>query len=252
MREFWTASWVYALGNFLFRYRNFAFPAAFVALCAAFPPARPWPGANADLLLPLAGVALAALGQAFRATVIGFAYVKRGGLNKRVYASNLVTTGLFGVSRNPLYLGNFLILVGLFLVHGNPFAALLGIALFLVAYRSIVATEEAYLTTRFAAEYEQYCRAVPRWLPDLRRLPQAIAGMSFDWRRVVIKDYGTACSWVMGVLLLLAYAAVYRVGWTAAQPQLARLAVALVAVLAASGLIRYAKKAGWLVARAAA
>ncbi|MBI3706326.1 MAG: isoprenylcysteine carboxylmethyltransferase family protein [Proteobacteria bacterium] len=203
-------------------------------------------------MLPLAGVALAAIGQAFRATVIGFAYVKRGGLNKRVYASNLVTTGLFGVSRNPLYLGNFLILVGLFLVHGNPFAALLGIALFLVAYRSIVATEEAYLTTRFAAEYQQYCRAVPRWLPDLRRLRPAIEGMSFDWRRVVIKDYGTACTWVMGVLLLLAYAAVYRGGWAAAQPQLARLAVALVAVLAASGLIRYAKKAGWLVARAAA
>ena len=41
------------------------------------------------LLILLAGLAL-------RATVIGYAYIQRGGLKKRVYASDLVTEGMFG------------------------------------------------------------------------------------------------------------------------------------------------------------
>ena len=99
-----------SIGNFFFKYRNQAFPLIIVTLFVAAPPAatvlgsatlEQWKDAAA-LLIVFAGLIL-------RATVIGYAYIKRGGLNKRVYAKDLVTEGMFGVCRNPLYVGNMLI-----------------------------------------------------------------------------------------------------------------------------------------------
>ena len=65
-------------------------------------------------------VLIAMSGLAVRGVVIGLAYIKRGGLNKKVYAANLVTEGMFSVCRNPLYVGNMLIYTGEFLMFGNP------------------------------------------------------------------------------------------------------------------------------------
>jgi protein-S-isoprenylcysteine O-methyltransferase Ste14 len=59
------------------------------------------------------GVVVLAGGLALRSLVVGLAYIKRGGKGKKVYADALVTDGIFAHSRNPLYLGNILILCGL-------------------------------------------------------------------------------------------------------------------------------------------
>ena len=98
-----------AYGDFFFRHRNTLFPLVLAALCVVFPPRLAGGSLEFDRWLDLAGLAVVLAGQALRAAVIGFAYIKRGGRNKRVHAASLVTTGLFGVCRNPLYLGNLLI-----------------------------------------------------------------------------------------------------------------------------------------------
>jgi hypothetical protein len=66
------------------------------------------------------------------------AYIKRGGKAGKVYAPRLVTQGLFGHSRNPLYVGNLLVLLGVFLVHNNSVVYHIGVPFFLFAYTSIV------------------------------------------------------------------------------------------------------------------
>jgi protein-S-isoprenylcysteine O-methyltransferase Ste14 len=79
-------------------------------------------------------------------------------------ASQLVTTGVYGVTRNPMYLG-LLLLLAAYAVHlANPFA-ILGLVAF-VAYlnRFQIAPEEAALTALFGAEYAAYQRRVRRWL----------------------------------------------------------------------------------------
>src|SRR4029078_8211515 len=76
------------------------------------------------------GLLLILLGQGLRAAVIGFATINRGGQNRLIHADDLVTDGLFAHSRNPLYVGNVLILSGLFLVHGTPWVVGLGIGFF--------------------------------------------------------------------------------------------------------------------------
>ncbi|MCC7412856.1 MAG: isoprenylcysteine carboxylmethyltransferase family protein [Gammaproteobacteria bacterium] len=233
-----------ACGNWLFRYRNAAFPVVLLALLLGLPSAT---GAT-DGVLDVAGVLLAMSGQALRAAVIGFAYIKRGGVNKRIHADRLVSTGLFAHARNPLYLGNLLILTGLFLVQGNPWGIATGTVFFLGCYAVIVAAEEHFLRGRFGGDYAAYCARVPRWLPRLRGLGATVAGMRFSWRRVVLKDYGTCYFWCLGLIALFAREAYVRgAGSAVLAPALAQAAALTLGVLT----IRVLKKRRLLVERSA-
>jgi protein-S-isoprenylcysteine O-methyltransferase Ste14 len=234
-------------GSFFFRYRNLVFPAFLVLFVLAVRP-RHWTGKALDDLLDVAGLAAAVLGQSFRGFVIGLAYIKRGGLNKQVYAESLVTEGMFSACRNPLYLGNALILTGLLLILNDPVGYIVGGAFFGFAYWSIIRTEETYLVAKFGTAYADYCRAVPRWWPRLRRLSAATRGASFNWRRVVMKDYGTLAAWMASAIALKTYEqAVANLGDIGATA--ARSAGLMATVIAGALLIRTAKKTGLLTDR---
>ncbi len=192
------APYLVAYGNFLFKQRNRIFPLVLLALAFAFAPA-------ASSWVVYAGYATALGGQLLRASVIGFAYIKRGGLNKKVYADTLVTSGFFAACRNPLYVGNMLIFTGLLLIHGNPVVIALGLMFFASAYTAIIAAEETYLAAKFGAQYETYCASVPRWRIRVGVLASAIKGMRFDMRKVIYKDYSTCAIWHAQAVFLLAY-----------------------------------------------
>lgn len=236
--------WVTACGDFLFKYRNAVFPAVFAVLVIAAPRA-PWTSDRIDDVLDIAGIAFALAGQALRSLVIGLAYIKRGGLNKKVYANALVTDGIFSACRNPLYVGNALILSGLLMVCNAPSAYLVAGGFFILAYWVIVRTEETFLLRTFGESYVAYCREVNRFLPNLRRIVAAMREMPFSWRRVVMKDYSTVTSWVLALVALAAYEEALR-GSVSMRWLMASLAVQVGIVLASSGFIRWLKKSGRL------
>jgi len=80
----------------------------------------------------------------------------------------LVVDGPYRVVRNPMYWSVFLIMLGeAILFHSVPLAELAAV-FFLVAWLFVLVYEEPILRSQFAAEYEDYRRRVPRWLPRLR------------------------------------------------------------------------------------
>lgn len=218
-------------GNFLFRYRNYAFPVLLIPLVVLFPPAHKWGREGFDLL-DLLALVLALLGEGIRAAVVGLAYIKRGGLNKQVYAKNLVTEGLFAHCRNPLYVGNLLLLAALLVIVNNLWAYLIGGGFFLFAYIAIVTAEETYLGGKFGGEYEDYCRRVNRWLPNVRGLPATLKSMTFNWRRVIIKEYSSVYSWCVVALLLETIKALRDANMAAAEIRLTTLGFIFAAVTA--------------------
>jgi protein-S-isoprenylcysteine O-methyltransferase Ste14 len=229
-------------GRFFFAHRNAVFPVVVLGLVLGLPPGRLHASARADAWVDAAGIAVALLGQALRAAVIGLAYIQRGGRHGRVYAARLVTDGMFRHCRNPLYVGNLLVVLGLFVVHGNLLAALPGLLFFAFAYRAIVAAEETYLRERFGRDYDRYCARVNRWVPDLRGLRRSLAGMTFDWRKVIAKEYGTTAVWTATLLLLLAEETVRLDGAAGHHARLVTLASLLALVLAGWLAARYWKK----------
>jgi protein-S-isoprenylcysteine O-methyltransferase Ste14 len=233
-------------GIFLFRARNAVFPLVTILVLALLKPVQPFGSAIADHWLDALGLLIILSGQGVRAAVIGLAYIKRGGVNKKIYADTLVREGIFAHARNPLYLGNLLTLFGLFVIHNNPWVYLLGGGFFVVSYAAIVAAEERYLADKFGAGYADYCRQVGRWLPNVRGLGQTMGGMTFNWRRVIMKDYSTVLTWSTAVVALLVYEHLVEHGLAASQPVLNAAAVGVVALALAALAIRALKKSGRL------
>jgi protein-S-isoprenylcysteine O-methyltransferase Ste14 len=76
----------------------------------------------------------------------------------------LVTTGIHGWSRNPIYLGMFLIYIGIGLVVRSPWILILTVLLAVTMRYGVVAREETYLERRFGDAYRDYKARVRRWL----------------------------------------------------------------------------------------
>ena len=76
----------------------------------------------------------------------------------------LVTSGIHGWSRNPIYLGMFLIYVGIGIAAQSPWVLLLTLPLADTIRNGVVAREEAYLERRFGDAYRDYKVRVRRWL----------------------------------------------------------------------------------------
>jgi len=89
---------------------------------------------------------------------------------------NVVTSGPFGYVRNPLYVGNFFITMGIALFSGVIWFVLLSAALFAVQYYYIVKYEEHNLLKKFGAEFEDYLSKVPAWFPK-----EKIKLSALDW-----------------------------------------------------------------------
>jgi protein-S-isoprenylcysteine O-methyltransferase Ste14 len=78
--------------------------------------------------------------------------------------STLVTSGVYRLTRNPMYLGLALLLIG-WAVWLTSLLALVGVAVFvLYIYRFQIRPEERVLATKFPAEYPAYQARVRRWL----------------------------------------------------------------------------------------
>jgi protein-S-isoprenylcysteine O-methyltransferase Ste14 len=233
------------LGKFFFRYRNVLGPLIFLAALFIGKPSYPLDRAELNSLFDALGIAIVVLGEALRMTTIGYEYIERGGRNRQVYASKLVQGGVFAHCRNPLYVGNIMLAVGISLVVHSLLFYLIILPLVGLVYMSIVAAEEAFLGEKFGQEYLQYCQRVHRWIPRWRGWTQSIAGTRFSWRRVLVKEYNT----VFIVLLVLTGVKLwsdYAVRGSSALPSRDSLAIAVAVWFVAYMFVRALKKGGYV------
>jgi protein-S-isoprenylcysteine O-methyltransferase Ste14 len=235
-----------AAGRFFFRHRNALFPVLF-GLAALLLRPRIILGRSAlDRWLVIAGMGVAVSGELVRLVTIGYEYIERGGRQGQVYASRLVQGGVYGLTRNPMYVGNGLIAIGVSMVTGAPGAYLVLMPLFLFIYQAIVAAEEAYLHRQFGAEYAAYCARVPRFTPSFRGAAQAFAGMRYNGRRSVRQDLSTITGLAMALVLLPWWRRLWLEGWASARPHLLLTAALALAVLGWYGCMFRLKKQGRL------
>lgn len=140
---------------------------AIVLACLAWFAARSLP--QFDFALPLL-VPVSSLVMAVGVVILFLAvraFVVRGTTIDPLHperAEKLVTTGLFRLSRNPMYLGMLLLLSGVALGLGN-WISLFAPVLFIVSINVLqIKPEEIALQRKFGEEYENYCRRTRRWI----------------------------------------------------------------------------------------
>ncbi len=229
------------IGNFLFHYRNGLFPLAFCVIL--LDQSRMW---NNDLMAAMIGFIVAMSGQVMRALAIGLVYIKRGGMNRRLYAESLVTQGIFAHSRNPLYLGNFLIITGVAIASNSILFLTIGLPFFLFAYLCIIAAEENFLEGKFGPEYCEYCKRVNRIIPDFSGIRDTLQGTRFIWKRLISADYGTIFYWSAGIVCILGKNVWLHAGYDAGRQTISVLGVILGILVFSYATARYMKKSGKL------
>ncbi|MEK6728337.1 MAG: isoprenylcysteine carboxylmethyltransferase family protein [Candidatus Omnitrophota bacterium] len=117
-----------------------------------------------DAAAQLIGIALILLGQLFRVSARGFK--SENSLNGRA----LIIGGPYTLVRNPMYLGIFLIGLGVVLVLFRWQVAGVFLLIFTLRYILLIFNEEKKLARIFPQEYPEYCSKVPRFFPSLKML----------------------------------------------------------------------------------
>lgn len=144
-------------GEVLFRLRDYTpIPLILISLWVAHP----------TVGTLIAGFTVAMTGEFIR--LYGVAYIGTISRTRSYSNGELVNTGPYAVIRNPLYLGNLVLSLGLSLVPGEWWLPVLVLAFFWIQYVPIVAWEEMKLRKIFGDKYAQYCLQTPaRFVPAL-------------------------------------------------------------------------------------
>jgi len=179
------------LGNRFFRWRSYLplfLGVLFVAALLSYrhPQAPPHPGRAWQLGCLL----FSALGLLIRFYTVGYTPRGTSGRNTRgQVAEALNTTGMYSIVRNPLYLGNFLIWLGLALFIKIWWVILLVVASFTLFYERIIFAEEKFLREKFGAAFLDWAEKTPAIIPQCKnwRPPE----LSFSWKSALSREYSS-------------------------------------------------------------
>ena len=146
--------------QFFFKYRSFT-PIPIALMTIYF--------ASASGSYRYVGLSMLTIGEAIRIWAVSHA----GGATRtrNVGAPSLCTSGPYAQSRNPLYVGNMFMYLGIVLIAGVPngfFLVVVTAVFFLIQYALIISLEEETLDNLFGDEYFEYKKNVPAIIPRLK------------------------------------------------------------------------------------
>lgn len=178
-----------ARGNWLFKRRGWIPIFLFIpaALVIWFDP-REWISFN-NPAWSLGCLAVTFLGLAVRIWAIGHTPRGTSGRNTKEgqIAEKLNTTGVYSVLRHPLYLGNFLMWLGVILYVGNASLLIFMVAFFWIYYERIMFAEEAFIRRKFGDVFLSWAAETPAFIPRFRkyRKPE----LPFSLKNVLKREY---------------------------------------------------------------
>src|SRR5208282_1905094 len=189
-------------GSWLFRYRSFL-PLLCLPLFAAALAANHylWSSHVVNEWWQAGCLVVSLAGLGVRVITIGHAPAHTSGRNtKEQIAMSLSTTGIYSVVRHPLYLGNYLIMLGFTLVFHLWWLVLLVSCIYALYYERIMMAEEAFLRERFGQTFEDWAAVTPAFVPRLTGWKRAV--LPFCWRTVLQREYN-AFFLIIAVFFLL-------------------------------------------------
>lgn len=149
-----------AIAQKIFKYRSYT-PIPFLVLIIIFE--------NATTISLVIGFIIALAGETMRLWGVSWAGSETrttGGVG----GTFLIISGPFAHVRNPLYVGNILLYIGLGVMSFAffPYLQVAALLFFFLQYYIIVKEEEGYLVKEFGNDYEEYIQSVPRFFPAIK------------------------------------------------------------------------------------
>ena len=147
--------------------RRFPFPPAIpvIALALSWGMGKLWPvDVNEPVWLRWAGGVLIAINPVLAASAVVTFRRHHTAIDPRGTVTTIVSSGPFGLTRNPMYLSLMLFYVGCTLALNLQWAWLLLVPVFLALHFGVIMAEEQYLDAAFGEPYRLYRQRVRRWL----------------------------------------------------------------------------------------
>jgi protein-S-isoprenylcysteine O-methyltransferase Ste14 len=131
---------------------------------------------------------LSLAGLAVRAATIGFVPAGTSGRNTQSQVANVLnTSGMYSIVRNPLYLGNFIIILGVMLSIKVWWLVLIGSLGFFIYMERIILAEEKYLSEKFGKTYDDWRAKTPVIIPNFKLWHAP--SMKFSLKTVLKREY---------------------------------------------------------------
>ncbi len=145
-----------------------------------------------DIMFSWIGLFVVIVGVLIRVFTIGFIYIKRAGFKKKIYAETLFQEGLFAHSRNPLYLGNLLIVTGIIISFDMFLFWFFVLPLFYFIYYCMIKAEENFLLNKFKDQYKDYYQKVPRlFFGNFSQFPDSFKNLQFSFPQLIKVEHST-------------------------------------------------------------
>ncbi len=176
-------------GNWLFRWRSFL-PLGVIAIF--FLSLRDFHfianSHHLDHLWEIFCLAVSFFGLGIRVLTIGYTPKGTSGRNtKQQIADTLNTTGIYATTRNPLYLGNYFMGLGIALFVHTWWLALIYSLIFWLYYERIIFAEETYLRKKFGQTYMNWADRTPAFLPKPWQYTKP--SLPFSLKNVLRREY---------------------------------------------------------------
>ena len=185
-------------GNVLFRYRG-QIPVILFLLAIPVIYFTDYSHLNEinQLVLTYISVILSSIGFWIRAISIGTTPKGTSGRNtKSQVAETLNRTGIYSMVRHPLYLGNYLMWIGIVVFTFNLYFVIIVSLAFWLYYERIMFAEERFLEKKFGDDYMDWSKKVPAFFPCFRKY---IKGeIPFSFKTVFRREYSGVLATVFG------------------------------------------------------
>ena len=185
-------------GNFLFKYRG-QFPVILFILAVPFIYLTDYNSISeqSQTFLLYTAITLSVIGFLVRFYTIGTTPQGTSGRNtKEQVATVLNSTGMYSLLRHPLYLGNYLIWLGISVITFNIYAVVFMSLLFWVYYERIMFAEERFLEGKFGTAYLNWSNTLPAFIPAFLNFKKS--DTSFSIITVLRREYASVLSAVTG------------------------------------------------------
>lgn len=176
-------------GDLFFRWRSYLPLLLLPLFGASFIGARyPFDSHLLDLAWEVACFLFSLAGLGIRVFTVGSAPRGTSGRNTREQKAEILnTTGAYSVVRHPLYLGNYLVALGMSFFSRTWFLPIIVSLTALLYYERIAAREEEYLEKKFGEEFRRWAAGVPAMIPNLRNYRPPV--MPFSWTKALGREF---------------------------------------------------------------
>jgi protein-S-isoprenylcysteine O-methyltransferase Ste14 len=188
-------------GKWLFRWRSYFSLLMVLLMLASLGYYRyPYESVALHRLWELFCVLVGLFGVAIRGITAAYVPHKTSGRNtKRQIAESLNTTGMYSIVRNPLYLGNFFMVLSIGLYLHLWWIPVIYQLAFILYYERIVFAEEMYLRQRFGEEYLTWASRTPAFLPKLSQWQSP--ALPFSFRALLRREYQGSFGLILSLFL---------------------------------------------------